>query len=180
MIGKAAVTLLIVLALGTADAFAFSPNKRGESNKLYPLWRMDRRLQQTRAEQASEGTAPWKTSTQLITRRRSSTQLFEKKRGGMSIDGKDRGNYIMAVVLFLNVWLFSVPPEFRRAYICPPQDYCIEQRSRCSNCVTFQEWTDGIADYYKGGGGIQFDFSIDPATLARNKQIMDDIFSSKK
>jgi hypothetical protein len=33
--------------------------------------------------------------------------------------------------------------------------------------MTTDEWTSGIADYYKNGGGVHFDFSIDPKTKAQ-------------
>lgn len=29
------------------------------------------------------------------------------------------------------------------------------------NCITAKEWTKGVGDYYKNGGGVQFDFSIE-------------------
>jgi hypothetical protein len=84
----------------------------------------------------------------------------------------------MALVLLANVWVFSIPPEFRRAYICPNPS-CEANRVACKNCVTLEEWTNGIQDYYRNGGGIQFDFSIDPATLEYNKQVLEGVLGSK-
>eukprot|EP00586_Coscinodiscus_wailesii_P020781 CAMPEP_0172515972 /NCGR_PEP_ID=MMETSP1066-20121228/272327_1 /TAXON_ID=671091 /ORGANISM="Coscinodiscus wailesii, Strain CCMP2513" /LENGTH=167 /DNA_ID=CAMNT_0013297259 /DNA_START=38 /DNA_END=541 /DNA_ORIENTATION=+ len=75
-------------------------------------------------------------------------------------DMQRRGRYFLGFVLLTTVWLFSVPPEFRRAVICTQEGE--------PNCVTARDWSSGIAEYYRNGGGIQFDFSIDPATLARN------------
>jgi hypothetical protein len=77
-------------------------------------------------------------------------------------DGTGRGAYFLGIVLLACVWCFTVPPEFRRAYICA--DKCVANREapQCNNCVTSEEWTNGIKEYYANGGGIQWDFSIDP------------------
>jgi hypothetical protein len=92
--------------------------------------------------------------------------------------GTERGSVLMAIVMAFCIWTFSIPPSFRRAHICytPP---CVEQRSACSDCVTGEEWISDVVDYYKGGGGIQWDFSIDPKTIEQNKQKWDDIFGNK-
>jgi hypothetical protein len=42
-----------------------------------------------------------------------------------------------------------------------------------------EEWTTDIAEYYRNGGGIQWDFSIDPNTLAENKQFVENLFGNK-
>jgi len=103
----------------------------------------------------------------------SNTRLFyEKGGGGGSIDGTDVGIYIQIFVLMVCIWLFTMPPNFRRAHICAPQDD--------DGCVSFQQWTEGVADYYKGGGGIEWDFSIDPKTLAENEQMKEAIFGNRK
>ena len=81
------------------------------------------------------------------------------------IQGTDRGTPILIFVMAACIWIFSIPPEFRRAYICAGTP-CLEQRSLCNDCVTVTEWKDGILDYYKNGGGVQFDFSIDPKSKA--------------
>ncbi|KAL7553555.1 hypothetical protein ACHAWF_016853 [Thalassiosira exigua] len=74
-----------------------------------------------------------------------------------STDGNAEGQIILAVVLLLNVWIFSIPPEFRRAKICP-EEISVQSGGKC---VTPESWRDGIADYYRNGGGISFDFSIE-------------------
>jgi len=74
-----------------------------------------------------------------------------------SVQGEGRGAILLGIVLLFNVWIFSIPPSFRRAYICS-SPACEEQR--CNDCVTLTEWTDGIKDYYQNGGGIQFDFTV--------------------
>ena len=77
-------------------------------------------------------------------------------------DGVGRGIPILGLVLVIILWTFSIPPEFRRAYICV--DACNEYRDapQCNNCVTGEEWANGVKEYYQNGGGIQWDFSIDP------------------
>jgi hypothetical protein len=89
-----------------------------------------------------------------------------------SYDGKNRGYVIQTIVLSICVWFFSIPPEFRRTHFCPTAR-CVESRATCYDCVTFGEWKVRVADYYKGGGGVHFDFSIDPATKQFNKDFMD-------
>jgi len=93
--------------------------------------------------------------------------------------GGGRGLVLFGFVLLVNVWLFSVPPSFRRAYICPTPR-CEQNRPACKDCVTGEEWKNGIVDYYRNGGGIQFDFSIDPATLEANKQSVEALLGGKK
>lgn len=107
----------------------------------------------------------------------SSTRLFEKD-GTAYDDGTGRGSIIFAVVLAFCVWQFTIPPKFRRSYICTSQA-CVELRSSCLDCVTIQEWTSDVLEYYRGGGGIQWDFSIDPKTLEKNQQMWEDTFGKK-
>ena len=81
------------------------------------------------------------------------------------LDGSgSRGSVMFALAIALGVWIFSIPPEIRRQHICTPSA-CVENRSKCYDCVTLGEWNDGVVEYYKNGGGVQFDFSVDPATL---------------
>jgi hypothetical protein len=89
-----------------------------------------------------------------------------------SYDGKGRGYVLQTIVLSICVWFFSIPPEFRRTHFCPTSK-CVENRASCYDCTTFGEWKVRVADYYKGGGGVHFDFSIDPATKEFNKDLMD-------
>jgi hypothetical protein len=97
-------------------------------------------------------------------------QMVDKDK--VSYDGKNRGYVIEAIVLSICVWFFSIPPEFRRTHFCPTSR-CVENRATCYDCVTFGEWKVRVADYYKGGGGVHFDFSIDPATKQFNKDLLD-------
>ena len=58
----------------------------------------------------------------------------------------------------LNVWIFSIPPEFRRARFCTEEDVRLHPEK---NCQTFDMWRKGVAEYYANGGGVEFDFSIE-------------------
>jgi hypothetical protein len=80
------------------------------------------------------------------------------------VDGTGRGLVIQGIVLALCIWIFSIPPEFRRAHICP--DSCLENREMCYDCVSAEEWRTGISEYYKNGGGIQFNFEVAQETKA--------------
>jgi len=84
------------------------------------------------------------------------------------IGGTKRGVPLGVLVLLISIWGFSVPPEFRRAHFCF-SDRCTQNRTAymCNDCVTFGEWTRKVADYYANGGGIQWDFSIDPDSKMR-------------
>lgn len=101
------------------------------------------------------------------------TQLFStdddlaerRRRSG----GLGRGEVILPFVLAICIWMFSIPPEFRRARICPTA-------VTSADCVTGAQWMEDVQNYYKNGGGIQWDFSIDPKTLEENKQLMKGTF----
>jgi hypothetical protein len=75
------------------------------------------------------------------------------------IYGIDRGLPLLGFAFLLSAWFFTIPPEFRRARFCA-SDLCVSLR--CNDCMTVNEWTTGIKDYYQNGGGIHWDFSIDP------------------
>ena len=62
------------------------------------------------------------------------------------------------LAMFVNVWMFSVPTEFRRAKMCSEEQVLLYPDS---NCMTFKSWKEGIAEYYANGGGVKFDFSIE-------------------
>mmetsp|Transcript_15809 Transcript_15809/g.15997 ORF Transcript_15809/g.15997 Transcript_15809/m.15997 type:complete len:173 (-) Transcript_15809:371-889(-) len=71
--------------------------------------------------------------------------------------GQKRGAYLFASIMLIVVWLFSVPPEFRRARFCTEEQY-----STYRYCTTPKEWVNGVKDYYGNGGGVKFDFTVDP------------------
>ncbi len=75
-----------------------------------------------------------------------SNSLFNARYDGTS----GRGLVLFGFVMFLCVWLFSIPPEFRRAYFCSPA--CEENPIYCNDCVTPKEWVSGIVEYYQNGG----------------------------
>jgi hypothetical protein len=73
-------------------------------------------------------------------------------------DGLREGKYILLFALVVNVWLFSIPTEFRRARVCSVEDV---QLYPDRHCTTFDAWRQGVAEYYAYGGGVHFDFSIE-------------------
>ena len=102
----------------------------------------------------------------------------ERKKDTVSYDGSDRGRYILVLVLFICIWQFSIPPTFRRAKFCPTA--CAKERTLCRKpCVTIEEWTSDVVQYYKNGGGIQWDFTIDPNTVAENEKFVQNLFGRK-
>ena len=72
---------------------------------------------------------------------------------------------ILIASLLVCAWFFTIPPEFRRARYCG-STYCADNRAECNNCKTVGELQHDIQDYYRHGGGIKWDFSIDPVTQA--------------
>jgi hypothetical protein len=75
------------------------------------------------------------------------------------MDGTDRGVVIQGITLAICVWFFSIPPEFRRAHWCF-SDSCVANREKCYDCVTLGEWYHDVSEYYKTGGGVQFNFEV--------------------
>lgn len=84
------------------------------------------------------------------------------------------GTALLAMSLLLSAWLFTVPPEFRRAYLCPAElfvlDVPVEERRECT---PLSQWFADVFDYYRQGGGIQWDFTVDPRTVADNREFVD-------
>jgi hypothetical protein len=104
----------------------------------------------------------------------STTTLFYDNNDGdrvKKMGGMDKGTYIFVFVFAVCIWVFSIPTEFRRARFCSE-----EQSAQYPQCKTFGQWTSGVADYYKGGGGVKFDFSIDPATLEENAELQRELY----
>merc|ERR1719223_185992 len=86
----------------------------------------------------------------------------KKERLKVYEESEKRGNVLFAFVLLVCIWSFSIPPELRREH------FCFSERCRsdntanlCYDCITFSEWRGKVADYYKGGGGVKFDFSVE-------------------
>jgi hypothetical protein len=101
-------------------------------------------------------TSQWRPDSTVYTRQ---VQPLFQSSNPNSVDGTGRGLYIFAAVLGVCVWLFSIPPEFRRAHFCAVER-CVQNRAKCYDCVTFSEWKDGVSEYYESGGGVQFDFTV--------------------
>lgn len=82
------------------------------------------------------------------------------QKSNYATDSEARGVIIFGLVLAVNIWFFTIPTELRRGHWCfTPR--CTENRSRCNDCQTVSEWSSDVMDYYRGGGGIHFDFSIE-------------------
>ena len=71
-----------------------------------------------------------------------------------------RGLALFGIVFLACVWFFTIPPSFRRSRICDDQ----QAAARPEVCISFSTFTNNVAEYYRNGGGIQWDFSIDPGT----------------
>ena len=82
-----------------------------------------------------------------------------KNYGADDTNGTKQGVYLFGLVGVLVVWIFSVPPEFRRARMCSEEQ--VRTAAPEKHCMTFSDWRQGIADYYSNGGGVTFDFSIE-------------------
>ena len=89
----------------------------------------------------------------------------EQARRRTAVDGTGRGVILQGLTLLVCIWIFSIPPEFRRSHFCVV-DKCVQNRAQCYDCVTFDEWKHGIVEYYQNGGGVQFDFSVADETKA--------------
>ena len=83
--------------------------------------------------------------------------------------GEETGYYMLAVALGVSLWFFTIPPEFRRANVCSAE---------YEGCISPEQWVQDVGDYYRNGGGIQWDFSIDPRTLEKNQKFLEAIRSN--
>jgi hypothetical protein len=86
-------------------------------------------------------------------------------------DGLEEGKVILGIALVIAVWFFSIPTEFRRAHLCSEADAAIYEQ-----CLTPSQFATGVSEYYENGGGIKFDFSIDPGTLETNEELRQVLF----
>lgn len=145
-LSRFATLMSLVMAIAILDATAFCPSKVSVRGPFS--------LSPRAPGPKSEPRSTWQPSLRNV-------QLFSepKKKSTSEILGIDRGLYLIAIVLLFNVWIFSIPPEFRRAKICSEEQVIQFPES---GCMTGAKWASGIKDYYANGGGISFDFSIDP------------------
>ena len=105
--------------------------------------------------------------TTLTLQQQTPTTLFGSNDSDAPKDfsGSGRGVPLLLMALAASLWFFTIPPDFRRTHICTT-DRCVADRAFCSDCRTISEFRDDIATYYKNGGGVQWDFSIDPESKA--------------
>lgn len=99
----------------------------------------------------------------LVVEQSSTALLAEPKFGDPDYEGDPtglkRGALLLPIALAINIWMFSVPVEFRRARFCSEEQV---RENPNSKCMTWETWRSGVSDYYANGGGVKFDFSIDP------------------
>ncbi len=99
--------------------------------------------------------APSSPSQSLIT-------LHAEKKDSLIADYEERGKYLFAFVMAAIIWSFSIPPEIRRQHLCFSRNCRLDNTGKfCYDCISFGEYTNMVKEYYQGGGGIKFDFSID-------------------
>lgn len=86
----------------------------------------------------------------------------KKERSRVFEESEKRGNYLFGFVLLVVVWSFTIPPELRRTHFCFSRTCRLDNTGKlCYDCTSFGEWATKVSNYYKGGGGINFDFSIE-------------------
>lgn len=166
---KTTMLSMVIMCLFTASTLAFAPSTSitsSSSSRVAPATTIPQPFLLENGQFSP-------TSTQLQENKKDYDPSGYKSRN--IDDGIGRGIYLQLVVFGLCAWLFTIPPEFRRAYFCAEG-----QDSATSECVTTDEWFQGISDYYKNGGGIQWDFSIDPRTKAANQQKLDEFLNNMK
>ena len=98
-------------------------------------------------------------------------------------DPQNRGVVLLTIVVSACLWFFTIPPHFRRQNICSSQEVYEQlqflnpnQNDNYEGCITREMWNDSIVEYYKNGGGIEIDFSVDPRTVAKNKAAVESFF----
>ena len=72
--------------------------------------------------------------------------------------GLKRGSVVLVIAVIYNIWLFSIPPEYRRAKTCSAEQ--VQAKLNC-HCITNEDWWSGVKEYYRDGGGVHFDLSIE-------------------
>jgi hypothetical protein len=169
---NAGLQLLLALIIGTSSVILI------QGFTLVPIVSSSRCMQQQQQQQQhkllndNNDAVVVKYNTPRIVATTRTNSILSSRKPNAGLDGTGtRGPIIFSIVLLGTIWLFSIPPEFRRAHICTAER-CIVNRAACSDCQTVEEIKDGIIQYYKNGGGIQFDFSIDPTTIEKNKEFI--------
>lgn len=87
-------------------------------------------------------------------------QYSKDERPNFYGESEKRGAILLSFVMLLCVWSFSIPVELRRDHLCFTEK-CASNRSSCYDCITIGEWYEKISEYYAGGGGVNFDFSVE-------------------
>lgn len=150
------IRLVLMLALSalanTSEAFTATSaiNTRACGSKM-PV------VGSSISSRSSSGSIESRFSTELQDRK---NDVSSEERGSDEVNtliGIDRGLYLWAIVIAINIWFFSIPVEFRRTRFCNEAD----SAAYPDRCMTTKQFTSGIAKYYRNGGGIKFDFSVE-------------------
>lgn len=90
-----------------------------------------------------------------------------------------RGLAVLGSLLFVICWLFTVPPDIRRADVCPPG-------SSGQNCVTLAALGERVSAHYATCGRdgatapcVAFDFSVDPDKKAAVAALVDAVVDAQ-
>lgn len=142
----AALLMLFVGSSSSATCFTVAPSRVVPTHRAVPLMvpSPPRPLHSVGGQLAGGAKSTTATSLRMISRN--------------DTYGIGRGTVILALVMIANVWMFSIPTEFRRARICTDEDVRLHPEE---HCTTFASWRTGVAEYYANGGGVKFDFSIE-------------------
>jgi len=87
------------------------------------------------------------------------TTTLQMSGGGSNVDGSREGRILLIISCLAVVWGFSIPPEFRRARICTEEQ--VAAAAKEAHCTTFDNWKSELSQYYKDGGGVKFNFSVE-------------------
>lgn len=147
------LAILLLLLLDTASGF-YTPVPAG---KLASTSSFNSRPTQIRASTSTTTTG---SITILVQPARNANQTILRQ-SRPDVSGRDRGVPLLILACLGSLWFFTIPPEFRRAHICG-NPICVENRAACYDCKTFGELKEEIVEYYQSGGGIQWDFTVDP------------------
>jgi hypothetical protein len=88
------------------------------------------------------------------------TVLYRSK-NSRDLEGRSGGIPLLIASFIVSAWFFTIDPQIRRTHLCT-SPRCVEDREYCYDCKTFGEFKEMILDYYRYGGGIKWDFSIEP------------------
>ena len=95
-----------------------------------------------------------------------------ERRREMQRQAESRGAAVLAAVLLVVAWSFTVPPDIRRTVLCSPQ-----ADAALSGCVDAAALGKRVVDHYAtcGTSGVPcfaWDFSLDPQRVAAQRELV--------